>query len=188
MGDNHTRTGSTRTDSSTLNPAGTARRRLIKAVGLGAVASIVSIDWQKPSVRLGALPAHAQGSISCVLTYIVPATILPTGGGGGAISVTLIGSDTGGSFEFNSGVIFDQGEISGSTTTDGTDQLTLSMSASYTLGGQSLSISFFPQATCCFDAEGYGFQLSPEGTDGTHARETFTVDPDDGACNVFLPK
>lgn len=49
-------------DRNTLNPAGAARRRLLKAAGLGAVAAGLSLDWQTPHVRLGALPAHAEST------------------------------------------------------------------------------------------------------------------------------
>ncbi len=49
-------------DEATLNPAGAARRRLIKALGLSAVASQVALDWREPKLHLGGLPAHAAGS------------------------------------------------------------------------------------------------------------------------------
>ncbi len=58
-------------DSSDLNPHAAARRRLLKAVGLGVGAGLISIDWAKPALRLGALPAHAQGSEVCGATWAI---------------------------------------------------------------------------------------------------------------------
>jgi hypothetical protein len=51
-------------DKSRLKPSGAARRRLMKAAGLTAIAAAVSIDWQKPAVRIGTLAAHANISAS----------------------------------------------------------------------------------------------------------------------------
>ena len=45
-----------------LDETGSARRRLLKAAGLSAVAGLVTLDWRKPSIHVGSLPAHAQGS------------------------------------------------------------------------------------------------------------------------------
>lgn len=61
-------------DRSTLNPAGAARRRLIKAVGLGLVGSQISFDWNKPKVSIGSTPVHAQPSVmvdACTVGYTV---------------------------------------------------------------------------------------------------------------------
>ncbi len=49
-------------DEPGLNPAGAARRRLIRSLGLAAVASQVAIDWHKPRIHLGGLPAHAEAT------------------------------------------------------------------------------------------------------------------------------
>lgn len=49
-------------DTTGLNPAAPARRRLLRALGLSAVATAVGVQWQRPVVSLGGLPAHAEGS------------------------------------------------------------------------------------------------------------------------------
>lgn len=52
----------THDDHSALNPNASSRRRLLKALGFGAVATQLSLDWRKPAIRLGALPVHAQAT------------------------------------------------------------------------------------------------------------------------------
>ncbi len=173
-------------DSSTLNPAGAARRRLIKAAGLGALTGVVSVDWRKPSVRIGALTAHAQGSNLCQIDYSVNATINPDVGG--AISISLLGFDTAAQSQLlGSGVIFDSGAVTGSTVTGGTETYQLQVSASITLGNSDVTISLTQAATCCGDDAGFGFVIDPSGTDGTFAWPGPQVYPDDGNCNLILP-
>ena len=89
-------------DETTLEPTGAARRRLIKAAGLSAVASLVSFDWQRPMVRLGFLPAHAQGSgsnISCVCNslWYVGDRVTKTGSASGGPPIGTEGTAISGS-------------------------------------------------------------------------------------------
>ncbi len=49
-------------DAAQLNPHAGARRRLLKAAGMTAMAGFVALDWRRPLVRLGSLPAHAQAT------------------------------------------------------------------------------------------------------------------------------
>ncbi len=75
-------------DASGLNPAGAARRRLLKAAGLAAVASTIAVDWQRPAIRLGGLPAHAQATTQdCTMSFTVTADVTDTAASGYTLSL-----------------------------------------------------------------------------------------------------
>ncbi len=154
-------------DNSTLNASGASRRRLIRALGIGAIASQVSLDWSKPAIRLGALPAHAQGTPAdaCVLSL----TWVVYGQSGSApVSYTnVVTADDGGGVS-----------TLGSTTAEGSDPHTLTGSISvaenssgtlgvaYTVEDSINSIFVSYTASCCTDslASG-GFPLVGTSTD-----------------------
>ncbi len=172
-------------DTSTLNPAGAARRRLLKALGLTAVAGSVAIDWKRPAIRLGSTPLHAQPSpLSCDVAYSVSATIDPNVGG--AMSMSLIGSDTGGSFLMTSDVLFDSGTLSVTTVTTGTDDLTLSAAVSWTLGDNA-SMLYTAGATCCTATASETRVNNDAAVDASQGFWFFIVDSDDGDCSVTIP-
>ncbi len=71
-------------DSNGINPAAPGRRRLLKAIGLSAVATQIGLDWTRPTIRLGSLPAHAQlTELWCTVGFSM--TVDPSGLG----SVTI---------------------------------------------------------------------------------------------------
>ncbi len=84
-----------RDDRSTLNPAGAARRRLIKAAGLGLVASQVSFDWRKPSVSIGSTPAHAQPSVTPAACTVGFTVSMSANASSQSYSIQLVSEGTG---------------------------------------------------------------------------------------------
>ncbi len=80
-----------RLDEGGLNASGAARRRLIRAVGMGSLGAMVSLDWSRPAIRLGALPAHAAASVSCAVG--IYALQIDASGGGIGVSI-LVSTDT----------------------------------------------------------------------------------------------
>lgn len=173
-------------DGSALNPAGAARRRLIKAAGLSAIAGLVSIDWQRPAIRLGSLSAHAGASVSgCSLEVGASASISPTGGAGGTITLALIVSGPGGTTELTSDSFFDVGTLTGTTT--GAPSETLSIGFSYSTDGPGSTdgdnLYLILGATCCTNETAVGNDFIPAS--GT-IFEIEAIPGDDGSCSVSL--
>lgn len=140
-------------DSDELNPNGTARRRLIKALGLGAVASQLTLDWHSPEVRLGALPAHAQSTVDAACTVTLDVSIYPSA----TTPITV---------EFLPDLI--STIVIGSSTTDSTT-FTLpasehfDVSLAWNLGSATAGIGVEFAATCC-TANYSNSYLAPTGT------------------------
>lgn len=173
---------SRRSDESELNPAGSARRRLLKALGLGAVATTLSIDWQRPAIRIGALPAHAQSTVESACTLFFTATAAATNiGDTGAFSLALIAN---------------MGAYSNEATWTGETQVSLTMSTLVPLGGErqwavihtrpsDSTFSFFYSGECCtFTESGMRFFEATGQTEDGY--DWLAVQPDPGACSFDL--
>jgi len=159
-------------DRSTLNPAGAARRRLSRAAGLGAVAASVSLDWRKPVISLGGLPAHAQASrVGCPVDLAFTVSGSPEG----AYSVTVT---AGASILGATSWVGSQSHPFSTAYFQGTSQ-TVAAGIDYSIGAGTLFMS--GAATCC---TGQNFN-SNSRTDPSGSL-TFVVPTtlDDGNCFV----
>ncbi len=166
-------------DRNTLNPAGAARRRLLKAAGLGAVAAGLSLDWRTPRVRLGALPTHAQATIAdCTVGYTLNLVNLDPSGQSAMAALGL--SDSNGSSTLASTIIYDTTsthQISASTTQGPSE--TYSWIYLFTVPGSALSGSF--SAECCTDSLSTAVG-QVNGTNSVLLYNTVTGDP--GTCSI----
>lgn len=141
-------------DPSDLNPAGAARRRLIQALGLGAVAASLSLDWTPPRVRLGSAPAHAAATgLGCEVSYWMT---VQGGNSSASNTVLLAASDSNGS------TILDSIAFSGLNSGTLSAALFLTESRTVTFGfdytapfvntGTSESFMSFTNSISCCDA------------------------------------
>lgn len=167
-------------DETSLNPAGAARRRLIKSLGLAAVASRVAIDWRKPQIHLGGLPAHAAGSPR-LCQFNLSMTFAPSGTN--PITLQIVGETITGGITVNS---LYSTVVSDSSFTDeiattlpiGDNELFLYWNRSQTSDEMDYEMS----ASCCdatADSSGGIDTISPQSGD----ERVFLVAIGDGTCS-----
>lgn len=167
-------------DSSTLNPSGVARRRLIKALGLGALAAPLSLDWSEPKIRLGSLPAHAVATINgCFIGASL--TVSGSSGVAGSFAIALVG--TGGTLA--------QTQWTGSSSTylvsfDGTQPPSSAetIQIHWTKGNSDEEIVVQSEASCCDAYVGSSTQVCFVTTSGAYDWIYFDTQ-DDGECKIY---
>lgn len=171
-------------DTSQLNPAATARRRLLKTLGMGAAAGMVSLDWTRPIVRLGALPAHAQaspnfceitmqraiemaeGSVSLYLTLDLSGTLQATSSTTGSPSASL--------------------ELVHLPTQSGTYSATFQWAMENSTS--EIIYSYSQADLCCDESRGNSAQQTIASSSNGLLNVGISLDIfDDGTCSTFIP-
>lgn len=168
-------------DESGLNPSATSRRRLIKALGMTGAAALVSMQWTRPIITLGGLPAHAQASVDCsVATHLI--SFIKDGTGSLTTSSSANGTSESGLSSFSNGYsTLATARGTGTETAAGTavEIVGFSITASWTpLTTVSLDVSI----DCCDLAFGTYIFLSDVGS---FTLETSTSFGEDGLCSVL---
>ncbi len=160
-------------DDSRHNPNGAARRRLLKALGLGAVATQIGIDWSKPAIRLGALPAHAEATmtdgctVAYALTFSSPGNYTAEMTANGGATLTAISTGGGGTQALSAS--WNQAPSVSST-----------LGFNYTASGAD-TLFFTVSAQCCDTrADSYSNSRTGSGANTTHG--IYTNDP--GDCDI----
>ncbi len=168
-------------DDSALNPSGAARRRLLKAVGLGALALPLSLEWQQPKVRFGGLPAHAIATINGCFVG-VSMTVSGSSGADGSFGVALVG--TGGTLDSTTWSQSSSTYLVGFNGSQPPNQ-SEPISVFWTKQNSENEIAVISEAYCCDESTGTPGSICFESTSGSYQLLEFATG-DDGICEILL--